>query len=71
MKPNDQFSKGPVSEQMARVSALFETQLHRHAPGEAPFLNNSRSVIEAPCELAPAVRRRFAKCLPESDERNR
>jgi hypothetical protein len=65
MKRDNPFSTGEVSEDMARVSALFESHRHRKAPREVDPANPVQGPVEVPCELAPAVRRRSPKPLTQ------
>lgn len=52
-------------ERVARVSAQFESERGSIAPAPTASTNSSRRVIEVPCELAPAVLRRFVRRRPE------
>ena len=61
MRSHDEMPEGRDTERMARVLAQFETQSHRTTPVESAFANRAQDMIEVACELAPAVRRRFAR----------
>jgi hypothetical protein len=61
MKTHDDLLSAGNSERLSRVSAQYETQRRQAEPDEAPRKDRSQSMVELPCGMAPAVRRRFAQ----------
>ena len=70
MRTNNEVTADWIADRMARVSAQYEAQLHQTAAGEFSLEGLSQRVIEVPCKLAPAVRRRPARHLPEQRDGN-
>ena len=65
MDTNDDIPVDRSAERVARVSARFEHGHSSAAPARPASTDSSQGVIETPCELAPAVLRRFVQRRPE------
>jgi hypothetical protein len=61
VRAHETHTNGPDTDRFARLDALYAQYCQAGAFAEDDNIDEAREVIEVPCELAPGVRRRFAK----------